>query len=79
MLLCFSQNKHFLYDCRNCIVSTAEFLFLFLLQSVATLEEHFFPSSSMSNRVVHFEIQATDPERAAKFYREVFGWQIDKW
>ena len=33
----------------------------------------------MSNRVVHFEIQADDPERAAKFYRDVFGWQIQKW
>ena len=33
----------------------------------------------MSNRPVHFEIQALDPERAAAFYREVFGWQIDKW
>jgi len=31
------------------------------------------------NRVVHFEIQAEDPERAASFYREVFGWQIDEW
>ena len=31
------------------------------------------------NRVVHFEIQADDPERAAKFYREVFGWKIEKW
>ena len=28
------------------------------------------------NRVVHFEIQAEKPERAAKFYREVFGWII---
>lgn len=31
------------------------------------------------NRVVHFEIQADDPERAAKFYKKVFGWKIDKW
>ena len=31
------------------------------------------------NRVVHFEIQAAEPERAAKFYREVFGWGIEKW
>lgn len=33
----------------------------------------------MSNRVVHFEIQADDPERAAKFYSDVFGWDIKKW
>ena len=31
------------------------------------------------NRIVHFEIQAENPERAAKFYREVFGWKIEKW
>lgn len=29
-------------------------------------------------RVVHFEIHADDPERAAEFYRGVFGWQIEK-
>jgi predicted enzyme related to lactoylglutathione lyase/ketosteroid isomerase-like protein len=31
------------------------------------------------NRVVHFEIGADDPERCAKFFTEVFGWQITKW
>lgn len=31
------------------------------------------------NRVVHFEIQADNPERAVKFYKEIFGWKIDKW
>ena len=30
-------------------------------------------------RVVHFEISAEDPERATKFYRNVFGWKIEKW
>jgi len=33
----------------------------------------------MSNRPVHFEIHADDPERAAKFYSAVFGWDIQKW
>jgi predicted enzyme related to lactoylglutathione lyase len=28
---------------------------------------------------VHFELAVDDPERAVKFYRSVFGWQIDKW
>jgi hypothetical protein len=28
---------------------------------------------------IHFEIMAKDPERAAAFYRHVFGWKIDKW
>lgn len=31
------------------------------------------------SRVVHFEINADDPERAVKFYTEVFGWEIKKW
>ncbi len=31
------------------------------------------------SRVVHFEIPTDNPERAARFYREVFGWQIQKW
>ena len=30
-------------------------------------------------RVVHFEFPADNPERAAKFYQDVFGWEIDKW
>src|SRR5207248_6408536 len=30
-------------------------------------------------RVVHFEVHADDPERAAKFYRELFGWRVEKW
>jgi predicted enzyme related to lactoylglutathione lyase len=30
-------------------------------------------------RVVHFEIHAEDPERAIKFYENVFGWEIHKW
>jgi predicted enzyme related to lactoylglutathione lyase len=30
-------------------------------------------------RVIHFEIAADDPERAAAFYRKVFGWEIRKW
>ncbi len=30
-------------------------------------------------RVVHFEIHAANPERAAKFYKEVFNWEIKKW
>jgi len=29
--------------------------------------------------VIHFELFADQPERAAKFYEEVFGWQISKW
>jgi predicted enzyme related to lactoylglutathione lyase len=30
-------------------------------------------------RVIHFEIPADRPERAAKFYGDVFGWQFHKW
>src|SRR5713226_8820144 len=31
------------------------------------------------SRVIHFEIPARDPERAATFYRKTFGWKIEKW
>ncbi len=30
-------------------------------------------------RVVHFELGAVEPERAARFYESVFGWEIAKW
>jgi predicted enzyme related to lactoylglutathione lyase len=30
-------------------------------------------------RVVHFEIPTDDPEQAAGFYSDVFGWRVDKW
>ena len=30
-------------------------------------------------RVVHFEIHAADPGRAAKFYTDLFAWSITKW
>ena len=30
-------------------------------------------------RVIHFEIHADDPERAVKFYRDLFGWEFTKW
>jgi len=33
----------------------------------------------MANRVVHFEIQAENPERASAFYKDVFGWDIQPW
>jgi predicted enzyme related to lactoylglutathione lyase len=33
----------------------------------------------MSSRVVHFELPADDPDRAAKFYADAFGWQVTKW
>src|SRR3990172_1844198 len=31
------------------------------------------------SRVVHFEISADNPERAVKFYHNVFGWKITRW
>ena len=30
-------------------------------------------------RPIHFEIQADNPERAIKFYRELFGWEFNQW
>lgn len=30
-------------------------------------------------RVVHFEFPVDDPDRAVDFYKNVFGWEINKW
>jgi len=30
-------------------------------------------------RPVHFDLSVQDPERAVAFYRDTFGWRIDKW
>ncbi len=42
-------------------------------------EKKHFRSLPRMNRPVHFEIHAEDPERAANFYSELFGWKITKW
>jgi predicted enzyme related to lactoylglutathione lyase len=31
------------------------------------------------NRFTHFELAAGDLEKTAAFYRDVFGWKIEKW
>lgn len=31
------------------------------------------------SRVIHFEIHVDEPERASKFYSDVFGWKFQKW
>ncbi len=30
-------------------------------------------------RVVHFELFAAEPVRVGRFYREVFGWRLERW
>lgn len=30
-------------------------------------------------RIIHFELPADDPERASRFYADVFGWTVHKW
>jgi predicted enzyme related to lactoylglutathione lyase len=32
----------------------------------------------MPNRIVHFEIEASNPERARNFYSQAFGWQMQQ-
>jgi uncharacterized protein len=32
----------------------------------------------MTSAVTHFEIYAEEPEKLAEFYREIFGWKINK-
>jgi uncharacterized protein len=31
------------------------------------------------NRFTHFELASNDLEKTAAFYRDVFGWQVQKW
>lgn len=31
------------------------------------------------SRVIHFEIHAEDPDRAVRFYTDLFGWQFTSW
>jgi len=31
------------------------------------------------NRVIHFEIHATNTEKLAGFYKDIFGWEVRKW
>ncbi|CAN0433367.1 unnamed protein product [Phaeothamnion confervicola] len=33
----------------------------------------------MSNRPVHFEIHASEPEKSIAFYQALFGWRFDKY
>jgi hypothetical protein len=47
-------------------------------QSILTLNYKIIIGVNMP-RVVHFEINADDAERAVKFYSQVFGWKIKKW
>jgi uncharacterized protein len=30
-------------------------------------------------RPIHFDLTADEPERAIKFYKDVFGWKFKKW
>ena len=30
-------------------------------------------------RMIHFDVSADDPQRAIRFYENVFGWKIEKW
>lgn len=30
-------------------------------------------------RIIHFEISADKPEEVSEFYKNVFGWKIEKW
>lgn len=41
--------------------------------------KYLFLTKKHMNRIIHFEIQADDLERAATFYRAVFDWKIQKW
>ena len=31
------------------------------------------------SRVIHFDLSADNPQRAAEFYQSVFNWKVNKW
>jgi len=31
------------------------------------------------SRVVHFDLSADEPQRAVDFYRQLFGWKVERW
>lgn len=33
----------------------------------------------MANRVIHFEIHSSDPQRTIAFYEALFGWKFQQW
>ena len=33
----------------------------------------------MTSRVMHFEIPVDDPDRAGRFYADVFSWTVSRW
>jgi predicted enzyme related to lactoylglutathione lyase len=37
------------------------------------------PKEDLMSRAVHFEIQASNPERLMDFYTALFGWSFNKW
>lgn len=39
----------------------------------------FYTKRRYMNRVVHFEIHASDPAKVTKFYKNVFGWDVNHW
>src|SRR5213078_3335736 len=43
------------------------------------LQSHKQPTGKVMARVIHFEIHAENPDRAVKFYKDLFGWEFTKW
>jgi predicted enzyme related to lactoylglutathione lyase len=48
-------------------------------EGTASADNHREEEPAMDHTIVHFEIPADDLERAAQFYRALFGWEIRKW
>jgi predicted enzyme related to lactoylglutathione lyase len=70
-------------------VSSSRFLYRYsLLRVVCTGQDNWLwhraparaaENGPMAERIIHFEITADDPERAAAFSRETFGWTLTEW
>lgn len=62
------------HDPKNAANNVLEILLPVSRPVEAVLEEE-----GPSSRVIHFEIPADDPARAAAFYAGALGWKIDQW
>ena len=66
------------------VIRSAQHVILNLHLVILTLSEAEGEGSAFQGRypmprVCHFEINADDIDRASAFYRDVFGWKIEKW
>ena len=58
------------------LTARSEYLALRVVTVKQTIISSFSP---IMPRVIHFEIHAEKPERAIEFYRDLLGWEFNRW